>query len=27
LRLEVEADPTEPHHLVASVGGGYRCDP
>ncbi len=27
LRFEVEPDPTEPQHLVAHVGGGYRCDP
>ena len=27
LRQEVEPDPTEPQHLVAHAGGGYRYEP
>lgn len=27
LRLKIEPEPTEPRHIVAIRGVGYRCDP
>ena len=27
LRLKIEPDPTEPKHLIAIRGVGYRCEP